>query len=185
MDKEKKYQKIKAWANGAEYNLGKKIDSEIKETVIFLNCLNFRTIGSCEGHLKSEKFTHGPYLGFHSKLTEELLDKENKEWKKSRKKLIEFTKKNEKLRKKARLENIEIGKKIINLLSEFYKSRSSNQERRLFVQFIGYYFGPRIECQGSEYLALEKKEIRVKKLKIYQLEFKAFTNFLKRKYFKN
>jgi hypothetical protein len=69
-------------------------------------------------------------------------------------------------------------KKLIPYLEEFYQGRSVSYVRRLIIDQ-----GGRFTCQGLILQSTEKKKTRGLLLKEYQEEMRAFTEFLKQKFF--
>ena len=193
--------------------LGKHIDEGIKETVVFLIALEIPTEGSCEGHI--DYGYNGPWVDISApnrpeerfigeiEAYQEIADKYNisiEEVKKAlynkespyhqevRDAFIEVSKKGETLEyKKWKKENEKLYKKVKELLEEFYKDRKVEDDIRLIIEEYATFY--RIKNAGSEpipeEMSEEERKIRGEKLKRNQEEMKAFTEFLKRKFFES
>ncbi|MDR0463237.1 MAG: hypothetical protein LBG64_03400 [Pseudomonadales bacterium] len=169
-------------------NLGIGIDSSILDLVVGLNIFGITTIVSCEGHVDDDEVRY-PWVGFESELDIE----QEKEFKKihelinSNGEKLSDEEKN-KLRLKAqqiywetRKPNLEICRKLLNLLSEFYQNRTSPYDVHLHILEFDF-VASRMENIGSDVLEILPKEEQVTKLKEYQKEMVEFGEFLKRKH---
>ena len=76
-----------------------------------------------------------------------------------------------------RIEAVEY-KKLIPYLEEFYRVRSAAYTHRLLIDYRG-----RLSCQGALLQPAEEVKTRALRLKEYQQEMRAFTEFLKQKFF--
>ncbi len=172
-EKEKHWQKIIAKVETITDKLGKPIDEGIKESIIALTVFDINTDQSCEGHLD-----HGlpsPWISFDAKENEEL-------WKK----LKEVTKKEDKeedaqIRMVIHKNEIAERKKLMPFLDEFYMDRHVPYDRGLIITSARR---NTLESQGAGILEVESDKSKKRiKMQEYQEEMKAFTDFLKRKYF--
>ena len=71
--------------------------------------------------------------------------------------------------------------KLLELLSEFYMNRRVPFDVQLRILEQGVY--SQLESQGSSIQKIAPEEIKAQKLAAYQEEMKAFTAFLKKKFF--
>jgi len=217
----KKLAKIEASRNRVDRlvdGLGKHIDKGIKETVIYIDALGFKTSMSCEGHkdwglpwpwvdITAPDRPKERWVG-EIKMFEQLarevglnLDKNNKPIGKEGheptqaeyRKLIEIQKeasrrtwdagKTEEYKKwKSTLRDSQI--KMESLLAEFYQGRKSYEDKVVLGRVGPYNF--RLEFEEGlltpvEYEKIKKEEV-VKKLPERRKEMKAFTDFLKKKF---
>jgi hypothetical protein len=147
--------------------LGKGVDEGIKETICALWVHGFKTRSSCEGHLDwglpypwIEIYTFPP-SGF-DETTNEKRELMEKEW---------------------RFKNLKQQKRMLDFLEEFYRERKSPLEAHLIFKYIGAYGCFRIQSFGGEIMDIYLFEEKKKKLELYREEMKAFTEFLKNKFF--
>lgn len=173
--------------------LGKKIEDGIKETVIAFNILGLPTTGSCEGHL--QRAIGSPWIDIEPMATSEMetlqkemgdvydqieiLEKENLD----AVELDEMYEKFHALRKQRERFYLEEMKKAVTLLGEFYKGREVEYDRILIAITWGY--RARIQAQGTDLQAIASPEDKERNLVRYQEEMRAFTEFLKNKYFES
>ncbi len=186
-------QEVASWGDA----LGRGIDHEIKNTVIVLNLLGFRTEQSCQGHI--DWGLSYPWISFNTQDEEinVLHNKRNDIFKLIDEKESEIQKKypdlslGEALRKEQSEEltalyqqnrqlNDTIDKlsklKLVplnNLITEFYKKRPIDRDKMLAFQVLD-----RIYSLGGNWQITRSDNERLKKLKEYQEEMKLFTNFL-------
>ncbi len=150
--------------------IGKRIDRNIRETVIGLNVLDINTDGSCEGHIDYGK---GPFIDIVSKESEELERQlDNAKDKEEAKKIVD------EIERKNLAERI----KIFKYLDDFYKDRQVPFHQRLTIQNKARGWS-RLESQGVGLQRIEPEEVRKQHLQEYQDEIKAFTEYLKNKFF--
>lgn len=198
---DKQTEEVDSWTDG----LGYPIDQGIKDTVIVLNILGFTTCQSCEGHLD-----HGdanPWIDF--KLDQpEVLALQNQVSEFVRVELTEQfqalkmkyphlsldeilqTQEGEYLKPKYErflyllsLYQQEAKKKLallFELLDKFYQIHDSSEDEKLFLQIEGII---RLSSHGWKLQAHRSENERETKLKLYLEEMKAFTNFLKERFF--
>ena len=88
------------------------------------------------------------------------------------------------LRSEIKRINLEESAKAMTHLEMFYRGRQVPYNRRLTLSFLSDGQG-RIESQGAEFQETAPPEIKQQKLAEYQEEMRAFTSFLKEKYFSN
>lgn len=170
--------------------LGRPIDAGIRETVIALNVLGIITRQSCEGHL--DHGTGAPWVDVIS-TGAEILEQQVKEafhnaQQVSEQQMVpqdqvhELYKEAHVLRRRAKAIHVETMKKLMDLLSAFYKDRQVPYDQRLVIQ-TGSRGNYRMESQGAELQETAPQEIRQQKLQQYQEEMQVFTDFLKETYF--
>jgi len=190
---------VDTWGDG----LGYPIDAGIKETVIVLNLLGITTVQSCEGHLNRGRGTPWVSVKRHTPIGEDLEEQlytMREEYQKlagelraqypdlpieKRRALPEATpfllleKEIEGLSE--RLEKEEAGDrvKLHALLCEFYKDRTCSHEDMLMVDRISGY----LQSVGARVNGIRDKKVKAGNLKQYQKEMKAFTAFLKERFF--
>ena len=159
--------------------LGKHIDEGIKETVAILHLFGIPTFSSHEGKIHRYAI---PYVDIEAVGLEDL-----------HKQLKNITGTTEEERDKARLcieneitvLNLVERKKLILLLEEFYTNRKVSFERRLVATSMSYGW-TRLQSQWADFQEVETDEkMRKQRLAEFQREMRAFTIFLKKKYFKN
>jgi len=183
-------------------NLGRTIDKQIKDTVIVLNLLGFRTMGSCEGHLSNNRLRF-PYIYCEIKgepkyeyrgersVRRKLIKKYNIKnwnvvysndeiWNDYKKQVIEGLEKSEEW-KKWEKKNEPLGEKIKKLINEYNKVKISSKNNKIQVERVypGYRIVTLMVENEENYSNKEKKKL----IKLSQKEFKSFTEFLKDKYF--
>lgn len=151
----------------------KRVDEGIKECIVILQLFDINTKASCEGHL--DHGVAGPLVDVESKEALEL----KAQWKKSTTKEEEAE-----LRKEITQENLKERQKLITLLDEFYKGREAPFSKRLIISSLALGWS-RLENQGADIQEIELKGKRESNLKEYQEEMRAFTEFLKNKFFEN
>jgi hypothetical protein len=186
--------------------LGLGIDTGIKNTVIVLNLLGFKTSASCQGHI--DWGLPYPWIDFAMEDNEiNTLNNERQAiYKRVVEKESEIQKKHpnlslaEALRKEESEElnmmyqkmhtinnKIEIASKtklipLKNLISDFYKTHSVDSD----VMIIIYEINPtflRMHSLGGNWQIVRDNNEKVKKLKEYQQEMNLFTTFLTNYYF--
>lgn len=191
--KEVNWQAMSDQINGIGDKLGMGIDEGIKEPVIALNLLGVNTGGSCEGHMPIPGHNSPyPYIDVEAKETNELDKKERGASKILNEKLTE--KADPALIEKLSIEhlglltelrraNLAETEKVINLLAQFYATRNTPFSTLLIAKVEGA-GNCRIKPQGGDLQDLEESpEKKQEKLHEYQEEMKAFSSFLKSKYF--
>ncbi len=160
------------------------VDDGIKESIISLHAFGFHTTASCEGH--DAHATDAPYIDIETEEVEaiEIRLRELKKKAEGQSEVIVEQLKAESHEIILELErkNLEERKKIIGYLDEFYKDREVSYETRLVVQGKARGWS-RLESQGTDIQEIRSEEEKKTKLKEYQEEMWAFTEFLKNKYF--
>jgi HAD superfamily hydrolase (TIGR01509 family) len=153
--------------------LGRPIDHKIEDTVAILRLLEVNTIASCAGHVN--RITRGPYIMFDSAdnamihvTMKEIHDRKSIKYKK--------------LFNNALKNNLMERQKILPYLEGFYKNRMVSYNQRIIIEG----FGPSINylmCQGADlrYALDDKRQQLI--LKRNQAEMRAFTEYMKAKYF--
>lgn len=143
--------------------LGKPVEEKIKETVVMLTAFDMRTTQSCEGHLEKERI-QAPWVMI---LPEE---PPVKKWHE-----------NKELREKVRKQGLAMRKKLINLLTNFYREKKATSDIRLGVsERVGYGF--KVQSEGVQALEGLNKKDQKKRVREYRKEMKEFTKFLKENY---
>ncbi len=74
-------------------------------------------------------------------------------------------------------------KRLTDLLEEFYRDRDIEFSARIIMN--AYPWSTRLQCQGAEIQRINEPAVKASNLEKYQTEFKAFTEFLKKKYFEH
>ena len=82
----------------------------------------------------------------------------------------------------ARCIDLPVRHRLLRLLSLFYEQHDVSYERRLSLQAFGL-IRVRLESQEAQFQPMFSPEIRAEKLREYQEEMRAFTDFLKQQYF--
>lgn len=144
--------------------LGHKVDDGIKETIIAFKAFEIPTSGSCEGHTEGEHGLPYPWVDIEVEEPEGWKDNEiiEEQWKK---------------------QNLVERQKMMALLDEFYKTRSSPIDARLIFENHGIYGAFRLHSMGAETMELLSEEDLKTRSALYQNEMKDFTEFLKKKHF--
>ncbi len=190
-----KNEKLQRWEEARQEidqiadKLGKGIDANIKETIAVFHVLNINTKGSCEGHVN--RGTFAPYVDIESQDIDDLenqLDEIGKALEKA-KAAVDFQVTLENAKEKANQiykeierKNLAERKKVMAYLEEFYENRHVPYHQRLILEGLARGW-TRLESQGVDLQKIESDEIKQQRLIEYQNEMKAFTEFLKEKYF--
>ena len=154
-EKEERIKELKEKVKKVTDALGKKIDREIRSTVVYLNALSILTTGSCQGHFRKD-LVQGPFIDIG--LSEPKEAKRNKELVKKTKLLL---KKFYKIKKPLR------------------------SDVKIKIRKIGIFNAIRLEPKGEnklENLSTEEKKLYIK---LAQKEFKRFTKFLENEFKKD
>lgn len=188
-EKEQRWQEMAARVDKITDKLGMPVDEGIKETVIVLNLLGFPTVQSCEGH--TERGVCGPWVDMRPGGIEALAQKQNQalqtlaEARKQKKTEEEYASAYQTLEEidtAAHEPMTHLAENLIACLAVFYQERQTSYECILVIHHLG--LGYRLECQGTSMqygpFALPRKDGR---LPHYQEEMRAFTDFLKARYF--
>lgn len=151
------------------------LDQGIKDTVIVLNLLGYKTIGSCQGHL--DHGTGGPWLHLSIDDAENLGEKlrgKRKNFTRLERRFISGRVKH--------VSNAQL-RRLRRLVDEFYKGRKVRADVKIRVYNPAGGFAI-IESRGVNNLLwrdLLEPRFSAKNLKAYQAEMKALTKFLKTK----
>jgi len=169
----KRWQKISKEVDGLHDSLGRPVDSGIKDLVVVLRILGYKTIGSCEGHI--DHGTGGPWVTIMIDEAEELETRlrgerrstSSRQWLKATKPVREIVDKH--------LLPLE------KLLKDFYKTRQPKADLKIELYNPG---GGLVilESRGlntSIWQKLLEPKYNLRKLRAYQAEMQALTNFLK------
>lgn len=195
---------VESWTDA----LGMPIDPKIKETVIVLNLLGFKTSQSCEGHI--DWGNPYPWISFSAgdseiKLLAQKADNILEKVAIERKKLTEkypdtpiseinldveapgltllydqIRELGDQIKRLSRLKFIMLN----DLINKFYKKHSEDYDRILFLSdsVVNEYW---LISIGSCWQVARDEDARAKKLKEYQEEMQLFTEFLKDYYWSN
>lgn len=199
--KEQRVIQIRAQVDQVHDLMGLGIDEGIKETLIYLWALGFKTTASCEGH-----FDHGmsaPWIDIGERMPkisphrisikEKILLRMGILLKKMTAILDKFykgteiyffiphTKEMQKRYKLSRQKNLREQLRFVRLLKKFYKDRELSVDARLIMESA---MG-RVISQGARFQEIRSQKERQEKLAEYQKEMRDFTTFLKKKYFQN
>lgn len=170
-EKDKKWDDLKEIIDALADKLGKGVDESIKETIVALKLLGIHTTASCEGHL--DHGTFAPYIDIEAT---DALEKEKLLDSMSNAAEIEAAK------KEIRHANLKERWKLIQLLDEFYTDRQSPFDKRLTIN-KGPFGRSRLESLGAALQIITDLPLKSQRLLQYQQEMKAFSEFLKEKYF--
>jgi hypothetical protein len=180
--KEERWTQLENQLSQTGDRLGRGIDKGILETVVAFNALDIHTRQSCEGHL--DHGTGAPWVDIKAPTTNPQLEQQVDEAfeKASREDTEEAWEEAHRLRLQIEASNLAETKKGFKLLAEFYQGRQTSFDARLTLNVFGRGIG-RIESQGAIYQETAQGFEKQQKLIEYQEEMKAFTQFLKQKYF--
>lgn len=193
-EKNRHWNALREAADKITDKLGMPIDEEIKELVVSLNALGFRTSMSCYGHIRENKklgiknYALTPYVSIKPRIDEKLeneyLDLRKKlsiHWDERKKE--EYFKADKEFREfiaNTSRPYHESMKRLIELFTEYYKTRQVPYDIQLSLTGAPRNF--RIENIGNRYIYLNDQAEKKRKLKAYQDEFIAFGKFLKTRY---
>lgn len=194
---------VDTWVDG----LGKGIDSEIKDTVIVLNLLGFKTDGSCEGHI--DKGVPAPWVDFTVKDQE--LDALSQQWnaiyQEANQKELQLKEKysdpslwtetdiasleplwHQRWVVRDQLEKLSRTKisGVRDLIRKFYGKHKKHSDDSYDTMLYLWEFGDfhyRLISLGADWQVTRDEKERQKKLKEYKQEMRLFTSFLKNYYF--
>ena len=138
------------------------IDPGILNLVLSLQAFNIPTQYSCEGHLNRKwSYPHVDIYADNSHINFE-----------------DFSKKMLAIKQKWIKANIQIQKKLIPLLEQFYKTRKTAYKYQITPHtFVGL-CDLKLKCVGSDLLQIMPTKQRKKELARYQKEMKDFGEFL-------
>lgn len=160
---EAQLERLRRITEGVVDGLGRPIDEQIKETVVFFNAFGLRTTGSCEGGEPEEHGSLVPWIDVAPKHPDA-----PRWWE------------DEDVRKEVVLKLNELKLKAINLLEGFYRERKVSYDAMLGLKGVGYGF--RIQSIGAETIKNVPEAVRPEKTVAYKKEMGDFTEFLKQKY---
>jgi len=190
---------VDKWGDG----LGLGIDVGIKETVIVLNLLGFKTAASCQGHM--DRGVPAPWIDFD--LEDSEMNGMQKEFttflKELQKKESELEQKypsasdmnlKEEALKPLWKKRIEMGNQLERLsrekmmalrdvINRFYKKHGYRTYDKILLLHQYYSSFYRLMSNGVDWQVVYDEKERHKKLKEYQEEMRLFTAFLKDYYF--
>jgi hypothetical protein len=188
--------KKKNWGLVEEYidritdGLGMPVDEDIKNPVIVLNLLGIRTRQSCAGHVDRSL---APWITITWDDSSDVIElRKNadeiratiKELRKTKDltshEIISLYEQYHTLNRKSDIPQLTECQKVLNLLCEFYTNRLVRADIHLCISRVG-----RIESIGYDFIEIQHETIKESKIKEYQNEMTAFSNFLVNKYFKN
>lgn len=176
-EKENRWNRIQAKVNKITDRRGMPIDEEMKETVTALQIFNFQTTASCKGHLT--RGIQAPWVDIGEEIPKEILREVKKKAKENCLEVLHSIPEIKAFRKKHLREQM----RLMILLDEFYKDRVVTIDIHLTLKKIGIYGYARLVNTGEHLQEIRSKKERTEKLREYQQEMYAFTDFLKRKYF--
>ena len=197
--KQRRWDAIHAQMTETVDGLGKEIDEGILNTVIALNALGFSTTQSCEGHL--DWGIAAPWIDINpeesgeekAKLSSQKFRAAEKiqtrlEGKKGYRvtqakigKMHQLWSEGHALQHEADIPQLQLKKKLLDLLGAFYSGRSIPFDQQLSLATFGE--GYRLICQGADIQNIAEKTEREAKLTTYQSEMRDFCEFAKKKYF--
>jgi hypothetical protein len=178
LEKQRRWDKLAAEIEAIVDGLGKPVDPGVKETLIALKASEINSTQSCEGHLY--RGIAAPWVDIADQEAVEM--SKNVDWSKELTDEREIEERKT-IRSVIERKNLELCRKAIEQLTDFYQARSIPFDRRLTLQ--GRALGSaRLESQGATIQKIADEETRKRKLAEYQEEMKAFTEFLKGKYFR-
>jgi len=205
-EKQQRWQTMEKEIDSITDGLGLGIDPGIKKTVVVLNLLGFKTSQSCEGHIG--RGLPYPWIDFETENQEianlnikhnDIIKRINKEESDIQKKypdlsMGEALRKeesknlntlyqemhaiNDKIEKTSKSQLVPLKK----LLGDFYKGRSADPDRIIAIHEINPTFLKMYSIGGDWQIVRSDKE-KANKLKDYQQEMKALTDFLTDYYF--
>jgi len=156
--------------------LGKRVDSGIKETVTALKCAGFDTDASCEGHLDSKLKAPWVDLVFIPNEIRQHL----REVQRGTRKGEQISEEEARLLAEAKVKLLAGEARLLDLLDDFYEGRNSPNWKRLVVRF--HPDSARLLSQAAEVQDLYVPNVRQARLKEFQHEIEAFTEFLKQRF---
>jgi hypothetical protein len=170
-EKKKHWEEEKKEVDRIVDGIGERVDEGIKEAIIALSLLGINTAASCEGHL--DHGTGAPFIDIESKLAGALEEKMEK---------ASSEEESDKIFQELQMVNLEEGKKVLDLLEEFYQDRKVPYYQRIIVVLFGSCLS-RLESQGTGMQKIQPEDIKKQRLVEFQEEMKKFSEFLKEKFF--
>lgn len=185
--KHTKWNEISTQIDQITDGLGRPIDRDIRESVIAFNAFGFQTAQSCEGH--SDRAAGNPWIDIKTPPIPELEAKTNKAYENAKKARLEKNPISDELFEiyhnfldEERRPILEESRRMSELLEKFYKMHQSSYDARIIIKNV-YKGASRIESTGGFLQDIAEPQIREQKLAEYQGEMKAFTQFLKSRFF--
>lgn len=174
-EKERAWKQQEQEVNQLVDGLGKRIDAGIKEGVIALRVLGFHTAASCEGHIG--RGLPGPWIDVG-----DIPDDIRRLFLKTRREPTKSNEREKALIQEAIQEAIREKARLVELLTEFYDDRKVPYDQQLILLHpIGD--TSRVISQGTEVYRAYDLTVQAERMKRYQEEMKAFTEFAKNKFF--
>lgn len=182
------WEKMEAEVNEIQDALGKGVEDGIKESIIVMNLLGFKTSGYCEGHLESSE--RAPWIDFtvedsteNRKKSEEAFDEAEKAQQEgaSEDVLDNLYQTAHRLSDEAQRPLLEKIQELAQYLDIFYEKRQSTFEARLTLRKNT--FSCRLINQGAMLQKIQVPKTRGERLALYQNEMREFTDFLKSIFF--
>ncbi len=192
LEKQAKWDKATEKVEAITDKLGKGIDEGIKETVVAFHVFDIPTDMSCEGHI--DWGVASPWIDVSplSREQREVFIEKSREIDaviEAEEAIDTHSPKLDGLYEESRRVGSERDKAVLltvkhlsDLLTEFYFERAVDFDSRITLK-IGPW-STRLQCEGAELQKIAEPEAKAENLRRYQSEFKAFTEFLKEKYFK-
>jgi hypothetical protein len=186
--KEQRWQEVAARVDKITDRLGNPVDAGIKETVIVLNLLGFPTAMSCEGH--AQRAVGGPWVDMRPEGVEALKEhwaqaeracQTAREEKRSPKEMEGLYQTLRETRKELETPVLQLAGRLMPYLMEFYQERMAPHDRRLILH--DFFASFRLQSHGVFLQEIADLVQREAKLLEYQEEMRAFTAFLKARYF--
>lgn len=169
--------------------LDKPIDIGIRETLIAMNALGFKTRQSCEGHL--DWGLAAPWVEIEVEGVESLHEKAMEMFDTASNaqeddhtpydKVEELFQEAHRMKAEARKPVLEKARQMMSLLGEFYADYLPPHDQILMVDV--YPHGFRVQNIGIELQQIADPETKQRKLQAYKEEMDDFAEFLKSKFF--
>lgn len=179
------------------------IDPGIKETIVVLLALGFETSASCQGHLGHGRLAPWVDIGerIPTRPSENVSIKEkillrmkkflrivsilllDKFYKGLAIDLLFVPRETKKKTRGLRKRNLKEQMRLMELLDEFNKDKEISSDVRLILAPMGR-GGACLISRGARFQPIRSRKEQKEKLEQYQQEMTAFTDFLKKKYFK-
>jgi hypothetical protein len=174
-ERKKQWKRVRAEVNRIVDRAGKPIDRGIKDGIAIIRIFGFETRKSCWGH--PNRGRRAPWIEFGNYLSRERFNEIRKG------KTSEAIHQVPEIRN-IRKNNLKAHERLMELLDEFYKGRDTPFDVRLTIIISGGIFlDAQLASAGASLQRSRTKEKQREKLERYREEMKAFTNFLKNKYF--
>lgn len=200
-EKEECWAQIKSKVDRISDRLGLEIDPGIKESVIALWALGFKTSASCQGHL--DRGESAPWIGIGESRPKRSLEKGSikeqillqiakflrqlslllDKFYKGLEVHLFLPRKDKKEARAIEKKNLREQMRLMELLDEFYKGRAVSSDIRLILRPRGGCGQAWLTNRGAQFQEIRSRKEREDKLNQYQQEMSAFTDFLKKKHF--